>query len=160
MLLIFFLFPALEISASMLNLVTSTSIVRGYNETFSFNFAITDEDQIIDVDQVTGTDTNFLITLVFSSADFRATFSANHSIAITPSISVDQVQQKIHPNSSVMISGRGTVLIPRLSCTQYQYLCVVLQAGPGSSIQLDEGSVDHTDCIQASDYINCKGTCS
>ncbi len=159
MLLTSFFFPALEISASMLNLVTSTSVVRGYNETFSFNFAITDEDQIIDVDQVTGKNTNFLVTLVFSSVDVRATLLANHSIAITPNISFDQVQQRIHPNSNVMISGRGTVLIPRLSCTQYQYMCVVLQAGPGSSIQLDEGSVDHIDCIQASDYINCKGTC-
>ena len=150
-------FLALGISASMLNLAPSTSIVRGYNETFSFNFAITDEDQIIDVDQVTGESANFLITLVLSSSDIRVTFPESHSISITPNISLGQVQQKIHPNSSVMISGRGTVLIPRIGCTMYQYLCVILHPGPDSSIQLLEGSFDHIDCIQTSDYTNCQG---
>ncbi len=149
---------ALGIASSMLSLAPSTSIVRGYNQTFFFNFAITDHDQIIDVDVVNGESANFLVTTVFSSSEVTTTFIATDSISLIPTVSKAQLQQRIAPNATVELSGQGTVLVPRKGCTQYQYVCVVLQPGPGSSIKIPEGSVDHISCIQTSEYINCEGT--
>ncbi len=148
---------ALGISTGMFRLAPTTSIVRGYNQTFAFGFSITDHDEMIDVDLVNGEHKNFLVTIVFSSSEVTATFEAMDSVSITPTISDDQMQQRIAPNTTVELSGQGTVLVPRRLCTQYQYVCVVLHPGPGSTIKIREDSQDHINCIQTSAYINCAG---
>ncbi len=148
---------ALAISASMFNLAPNTSIVRGYNQTFSFRFTITNHDQRIDVEGVNGKNENFVVTVVFSSSNVTGVFEGQNNISITPTISVDRVQQRIAPNTSIELSGQGTVLVPRLLCAQYQYVCVILYPGQGSSIDIPEYYVDHMTCIQTSGYVNCEG---
>ncbi len=149
---------ALAISATMFGLASTTSIVRGYNQTFSFGFTIKNHDQTIDVDEVNGENENFLVAVVFSSSNVTGAFEVQHDLSITPAISAEQVQQRIDPKASVELSGQGTVLVPRLLCTQYQYVCVVLHPGQGSSVSIPEDSVDHVSCIQTAGYINCEGT--
>lgn len=135
----------------------ATSIIRGYNQTFFFNFTIRNMSPTTDIVPVDGVGQNFNATLFFTGSRDLANFSDEHSLFISTYIPLAQQQDGITSNGSTSLSGDGEVLLPRSLCHQYQYLCLIVYPGTGSTFRLPAESVLHQSCIEASSFVNCAG---
>ncbi len=141
----------------LLNLPAAASIIRGYNQTFTFNFTVANMSPATDIVQVDGTDQNFNATVFFTGSQELTNFTDGHSIFIVPNIPLLQLQEGVAPNETISLAGEAEVLLPRSQCRQYQYLCLIVYPGTGSSFRLPTESLHHQSCLETSSFVNCAG---
>lgn len=161
--MLYILVSALEVTPSNLNLSGGGDIVRGYNVSFPFSFAITNKNDTIGIEDVMEANANYNITLVFATRDlssFTHLTDMEGTLSIHLETSASALQQGIAANGSTVISGSAGVLIPRDTCDSFQYMCALLSPGVGATFKMNPGTAQSVECINIVPVVNCLGNSS
>ena len=147
--------PLSDLRIELTSLVSTSTVVRGFNSTLQITIQITNTNDSLDVIQLNGIRENFHI-----SAFLPNTTSTYHMVDFRlVTMDTTDSQQGLGVGISVSMVLGFEVLVSREACSSYTEWCTEVTPGLEASYEhpLDyEGNVK---CLAAASNIQCNGKC-
>ena len=147
----------MEVPVLSLDFPPDTEIVRGYNISRSYNISIHNLNNSLYIVELEPPDVNFDVSIYFTDSILTSTNTPSMVVEMGVDMPYSMLAQEVANDSVRVLAGDMDILVPREDCASYQYICVNVSPGLGSSYRLPIGYEGHIHCIDATALINCIG---